>query len=1062
MKKKLLLMMSMVLMGAMASWAGQVIIDPLSYDHGYVQVSNMTPAPDEIVTIYVLPDSGYCLFMDSIVVQPVDGSLVPQGPPLNVTGQPDPELVWDMFQGEYMFTMPNDPSLDVLVTVMFTKRPYGVGGNWTPGGGTSEIALVNGVRPFDTWGVQAYMGDTITLGVVSYDFGFHNVSYLVTANVAGHQETIPVDPNTGEFIMPPGDVHVEPTFWTQQYKVIIDPAITDGSVVPNQPFADPGEEIILDIFPNTGFVLDDLYGTDYPPDTIQLQMIFRDSRYWFTMPASDVEVKANFFPIGGGPYQVNINPTSHGRITTNPTIGDAGDIIIVDVSDADPYYVIDSVFVDLFSGLPVPVFPSPYGDHTEYWFILPAHDVNVKATFRPIGHEVKIDTTITNGTVIANPPFAEQGQRVILLVEPDPGYQFDPSSGIGSISATKISGGVPITLNQTNTYEFEFWMPDDSVFVTATFVPIDYTLYVEIGNLYGTITTVNINSAPVTLQPHNADYDKYTPVHITDNIDVISTAIPGYVLKEYILTSGVEDNPFTIVIPNPSTSYSTTDTLNIPVQLGDMRLNAVYDLYEFKVITQTVSNGSVDAWKGADIITASGPFPNYGDIIDLTDNPKPGWELDHYELYKKSDGTGPYNNYWTWTSPPTNTQFFMPDFDVIVKPVFRKKTFYIVYDNRPNPGASLSIRNVTQGTTNTVLPAVMGDTIEMTATETPPLNNFPFDYFTFDEYDMNNQQVITNLGEMSGHTFVSPLSYVTTFTMPPLDLLIGAYFWDPNGPTMPPPPNPIEMWTDTRGNPIYRGGGMVLLHRVYQTKSSTFWDEPQNYGWSDAKPGQPMYFTVMPDLGFHVRKSEITVQLVDASLGEGNEKSRVIKEFKGGPEIFGPDEYVTEPTDYYFIFDVPEDMDPNKVQVKIFANFNPVDYTITVDDAIEHGTITAPAGANADEIVTLTVNPEPGYRLESITVTPEEPGFFVTVDSNNQFVMPACNVTVTATFKEAEFELGDVNGDNRIDIDDVTIIISAVLGIGTVDHLVADVNNDTRVDIDDVTLLIGRVLNGHW
>ena len=55
---------------------------------------------------------------------------------------------------------------------------------------------------------------------------------------------------------------------------------------------------------------------------------------------------------------------------------------------------------------------------------------------------------------------------------------------------------------------------------------------------------------------------------------------------------------------------------------------------------------------------------------------------------------------------------------------------------------------------------------------------------------------------------------------------------------------------------------------------------------------------------------------------------------------------------------------------------------------------------------------------------------------------------------------GDVNGDGLVDISDVTMLISAVLGNQTVDSSVADMNGDNVVDVSDVTDLISRVLNG--
>jgi hypothetical protein len=69
-------------------------------------------------------------------------------------------------------------------------------------------------------------------------------------------------------------------------------------------------------------------------------------------------------------------------------------------------------------------------------------------------------------------------------------------------------------------------------------------------------------------------------------------------------------------------------------------------------------------------------------------------------------------------------------------------------------------------------------------------------------------------------------------------------------------------------------------------------------------------------------------------------------------------------------------------------------YNITVTQP-QHGTITAPAKAYANQQVTLTATPETGYCLSSWTVKSGNTNITVT---NNTFTMPAGNVTVTATF----------------------------------------------------------------
>jgi surface protein len=59
---------------------------------------------------------------------------------------------------------------------------------------------------------------------------------------------------------------------------------------------------------------------------------------------------------------------------------------------------------------------------------------------------------------------------------------------------------------------------------------------------------------------------------------------------------------------------------------------------------------------------------------------------------------------------------------------------------------------------------------------------------------------------------------------------------------------------------------------------------------------------------------------------------------------------------------------------------------------------------------------------------------------------------------------GDVNGDQTVDIDDVTALISYVLNgdSSSINMSAADCYPDGRIDIDDVTALISFVLNGTW
>jgi hypothetical protein len=64
---------------------------------------------------------------------------------------------------------------------------------------------------------------------------------------------------------------------------------------------------------------------------------------------------------------------------------------------------------------------------------------------------------------------------------------------------------------------------------------------------------------------------------------------------------------------------------------------------------------------------------------------------------------------------------------------------------------------------------------------------------------------------------------------------------------------------------------------------------------------------------------------------------------------------------------------------------------------------------------------------------------------------------------DAAVTRGDVNGDGLIDVDDVTCLISYILGVNkNIIVEAANCDQEGAIDISDVTALIGRVLHGNW
>lgn len=91
------------------------------------------------------------------------------------------------------------------------------------------------------------------------------------------------------------------------------------------------------------------------------------------------------------------------------------------------------------------------------------------------------------------------------------------------------------------------------------------------------------------------------------------------------------------------------------------------------------------------------------------------------------------------------------------------------------------------------------------------------------------------------------------------------------------------------------------------------------------------------------------------------------------------------------------------------VDYEKCDFSVTTVFDAKQGTVTtAPAGiAQLDDIVTVTVEPKPGYRLASLTATYAggEKSLVLTEIAKNRytFTMPAAAVTVTALFEEVNY-----------------------------------------------------------
>ncbi len=83
--------------------------------------------------------------------------------------------------------------------------------------------------------------------------------------------------------------------------------------------------------------------------------------------------------------------------------------------------------------------------------------------------------------------------------------------------------------------------------------------------------------------------------------------------------------------------------------------------------------------------------------------------------------------------------------------------------------------------------------------------------------------------------------------------------------------------------------------------------------------------------------------------------------------------------------------------VKVTATFKAVSYTVTAAEAVGGAVTPDKTSAKYGDTVTLTIAPDTGYELNTLTVRDAESNIVTVTDG--KFTMPASNVKVTATFK---------------------------------------------------------------
>ena len=611
-------------------------------------------------------------------------------------------------------------------------------------------------------------------------------------------------------------------------------------------------------------------------------------------------------------------------------------------------------------------------------------------------HNVNI-TTDENGQVTADPASGVQGTSITLTVKPNPGYELE----------TLTVDGVDKTEDVTNN-TFSFTMPDADVAVNATFKAIDYTITVNQGE-NGTIAVV----------------DNKTTAHYGDVITLTNTPNEDCVFVSYTVTDGegnpvtVENNQFTMpasnvtvtatfraltvfyeirwgVTPEGATDWSvvggtpiamTKDETTGKWVLADQDMEAGR---EFKVVknVQDGENTPVQTWYGAQ---ADG---NY-----WITNEKLGAEI---QLYPN----GSYKNLYFPTAG-TYTFTFDPATNILVV-----------------TGAMLHNVNITTPVNGAVTaePATAKAGTEVTLTITPA-EGYEVGTITV----MNGETPVT----VTDNKFTMPDADVTvTVTFNAIDYTITvedsengtvtanqttAHFGDNITLTITPAEDCKLVTLTVDGEEVTVEGNTYTFampsHNVTVTATFRALEVSYQINYGKGNPWAEVLTIAMT-------KDETTGKWATAANQEieADYEAVLVKKVEGQADVV----MQAQADGQYWVTNdklgenIPMGRgegygnllfknlglytftyDPTTKNLVITGAF---EYTITVNNTTpDYGAVEAPAKAKAGDDVTLTVNPNEGYRVETLTVTYGEDNTEVEV-TDNAFTMPAGDVTVTVSF----------------------------------------------------------------
>ncbi len=316
--------------------------------------------------------------------------------------------------------------------------------------------IVGGSISFSS--AEAVAGTTISVYATANE-GYSFVSFSSNVDSVTFSQVDTTEKIEYTFVMPASDITVNAEFTPNKYSISANKAIVGGSLSFSLEEASAGATITVYPSANEGYGFVKLE-SDVSSVTFSEVKDSDKLAYTFVMPACNITVNAEFTL---NSYGISASSIANGSINFSVDKAVMGTSIIVDVT-ANKGYELKTIGSEV-EGVVI----SPITVGSKYKFNMPGRDVVIDATFEKISYDVIVASSIQGGSVTVSPATAHVGDKITVTYAANSGYRFDGiTTNIDNLSLTE---------GEENTYSFT--MPASNVVIDASFTSKTFEVKTE-------------------------------------------------------------------------------------------------------------------------------------------------------------------------------------------------------------------------------------------------------------------------------------------------------------------------------------------------------------------------------------------------------------------------------------------------------------------------------------------------------------------------------------------------------------------------------------------------------